>query len=773
MKNPLHRRLSRELISEFGKYLVIFLLMAGTIGFVSGFLVADGSLITAYEESFHKYNIEDGNFRLKNKANKAREKSVRQLGVTLYENFYAEKVLTNGSTLRIFENREQVNLVCLMKGNLPSKKDEIAIDRMYAENNQLEIGDTLTDGTFLCTITGLVALPDYSCLFSNNNDSMFDSVKFGVAIVTPEGFSSFAADELHYSYSWKYEKQPLTEEAEREMAEEFLKKLNQEVSLEDFIPRYQNQAIQFTGEDMGGDRVMMIVLLYIVIVIMAFVFGVTTSNTISRESTVIGTLRAMGYTTKELIFHYMAAPVCVTLAGAVTGNVLGYTLFKNLCADMYYGSYSLTTYETIWNADAFLMTTAVPLLLMAVINFLILKWKLMLPPLKFLRRDLKRKKQKYALSLSSKIPFFWRFRLRIIFQNLSNYTVLFVGILFANLLLMFGLLFPAVLDHYQDEIENNLLCKYQYLLQMPAGDSDSQYTLESLLTMLYFQYSVETDNEDAEKFSAFSLNTLGEIYKSEEILLYGIAPQSRYINLPPPQGSQVWISSAYAEKYQLQAGDSIRLKEKYEDTEYEFLISGIYEYEGGLAVFMSQEELNSRFDLGEDYFGGYFSDTEITDIDDKYISTVINLESLTKISRQLDVSMGNMMLLVDGFAIIMFMVLIYLLSKIIIEKNSQSISMVKILGYTQREISRLYIVSTSTMVVLFLLISYPVESKAMDFLFRTIMMNSISGWIPFYIDPVIYIKMFLLGIATYGAVAVLEYHKIRRVPMEEVLKNIE
>lgn len=188
---------------------------------------------------------------------------------------------------------------------------------------------------------------------------------------------------------------------------------------------------------------------------------------------------------------------------------------------------------------------------------------------------------------------------------------------------------------------------------------------------------------------------------------------------------------------------------------------------------MSQEELNSRFDLGEDYFGGYFSDTEITDIDDKYISTVINLESLTKISRQLDVSMGNMMLLVDGFAIIMFMVLIYLLSKIIIEKNSQSISMVKILGYTQREISRLYIVSTSTMVVLFLLISYPVESKAMDFLFRTIMMNSISGWIPFYIDPVIYIKMFLLGIATYGAVAVLEYHKIRRVPMEEVLKNIE
>ena len=41
------------------------------------------------------------------------------------------------------------------------------------------------------------------------------------------------------------------------------------------------------------------------------------------------------------------------------------------------------------------------------------------------------------------------------------------------------------------------------------------------------------------------------------------------------------------------------------------------------------------------------------------------------------------------------MVLIYLLSKIIIEKNAQSISMVKILGYTNGEISKLYIMSTS------------------------------------------------------------------------------
>ena len=42
MKNPLNKRLPREFRKDFGKYLVIFLLLVITIGFVSGFLVADG-----------------------------------------------------------------------------------------------------------------------------------------------------------------------------------------------------------------------------------------------------------------------------------------------------------------------------------------------------------------------------------------------------------------------------------------------------------------------------------------------------------------------------------------------------------------------------------------------------------------------------------------------------------------------------------------------------------------------------------------------------------
>ena len=335
MKNPLHKRLPREIRSEFGKYIVIFLLMVATIGFVSGFLVADNSMLLAYQDGFEKYNIEDGNFRTADRIYRSQREDIEKLGITLYENYYIEATLDNESTMRFFKNREEINKVCLMKGELPKAAGEVAIDRMYADNNQLAVGDTITSGERSWKITGLVALSDYSCLFQNNSDSMFDAVKFGVGVVTPEEFDTLNQDKLQYNYSWKYEQEPADEVEEKEISEDLMEETGKIVSLESFVPRYTNQAITFTGEDMGGDKAMMIMLLYIIMVIMAFVFGITISNTIRKEAAVIGTLRASGYTRRELISHYMTLPVLVTLAGALAGNVLGYTVLKNVCAAMY------------------------------------------------------------------------------------------------------------------------------------------------------------------------------------------------------------------------------------------------------------------------------------------------------------------------------------------------------------------------------------------------------------------------------------------------------
>ena len=780
MRNPLNKRLLRDLKSDIGKYLVMMILLILSIGFVSGFLVAGSSMLKAYDDSFEKYNIENGNFRVENELTLAQKEAIEKKNVTVYDNFYVEKDFDNDTKIRIYADRKEVDKVCVMKGRLPENKQELAIDRMYADNNDLNVGDVLTivDKSGEKTkksfeITALVALSDYSALFYSNNDMMFDSDSFGVGIVSEEGFDELSDGNVFYNYSYKYEKSPVDDIEEKEKSDELMEAISKIADLENFIPGYLNQAIKFTGEDMGSDKTMMEVLLYIIMIIMAFVFGITINNTIHKEATVIGTLRASGYSEGELIRHYMEMPLFVTLLAALIGNILGYTVFKEMCVSMYYGSYSLPTYVTIWNAEAFLKTTVIPIIIMVVVTYYTLRKKLSLSPLSLLRRDLSGKKQKRAIRLKKSIKFFDRFRIRVLLQNRSSYITMFIGLFFANILLFFGMMLPPLLVHFQEIVTTNMLANYAYTLQIPAGAVDDEDELSAMFSYLFLQSKIETNNKDAEKFSAYSLKTIGEGgSRVEDVTIYGVANNSSYIKADFDDKT-VLISSAYADKYELVPGDVITLKEPYEDKYYGFKITGIYHYDGGIAVFMSQSHLNKVLGYDEEFFAGYFSDTEITDIEQKYIGTVVDRESLTRVSRQLMISMGKLMYLVDGFSIIMFVVLIYLLSKLIIERNAGAISMAKILGYKKGEIARLYIIPTAIVVVASLLISYPLISVIMVKIFRVMLKQMMSGWMVIWLDPRAYVEMFIMAIVTYAVVAFIEYRKIGKIPMSEALKNVE
>uniref|UniRef100_UPI004028484F ABC transporter permease n=1 Tax=Lachnospira sp. TaxID=2049031 RepID=UPI004028484F len=737
MGNPLNKRFLRELKGELAKYIVIFVFMTAVIGLISGFLIADGSMYDTYNKSFEKYNIEDGNFELYSKADESVIDKLEKENVTIYENFYKEETVVrhnnikndedSQSTLRFYVNREEVDKVDLMEGSLPEDINEIAIDRMYAENNDIKVQDTITVGSRILKVTGLVALSDYSSLFSDNSDTMFDSLKFGVGVVSQKCFDAYDDTHIHYVYSWLYDNKPEDDKEAKLMADDFVKTISANAILVNYIPQYINQAIHFTGDDIGSDRSMMIVLLYVLIVIMAFVFAVTTNNTIVKEANVIGTLRASGYTRGELLRHYILLPIIVTIFGALVGNILGYTVFKDIFVATYYGSYSLPTYHTLWNADAFLLTTVVPVIIMLVINIVIIGCRLKLSPLKFLRRDLSGKQKKKAMRLPA-FRFFNRFRLRIIIQNMPNYITLFIGILFANVLLLFGIMLGPMLTHYQNEITDKLIAKHQYVLK----------TL------------VDVDDNAAEKYCVKTLATIEGRLKSEDVLVYGVKDNSIYadINTASLKDNEVYITNGYADKFRIKKGDKITLKEKYDDNEYEFTVKDMYDYPSSFAIFMSDAAFKNVFDKSEDYYSGYFSDN-ILDIDEKYVATQITLDDLTKVSRQLDRSMGETFNLVKIFAVVLFAVLMFLLTKLIVEKNTTSISMVKILGYSNREISRLYVTSTTIVVVLSVALSIGLSVIIMNYLFR-VFMEEMSGWISCYYAPHIFPVMFILNITVYA-----------------------
>lgn len=991
MKNPLTKRLPRELAKDATKYIAIFIMMVLLIAACSGMRVGNESLKAAYYESFELYNIEDGHITSdKALPDELKETFESQMGMKIYGGFYFdEDTSETGATIRVYKQSDEVNTPCLLNGELPSRDNEIAIDRVFAKNNGINIGDIITLNGKTLEISGFIALPNYSTLFENNTDSMFDSINFSVAVMTDSGFDSVGSRNISYNYAWQYNeaygddieaaersdkfldiledeltdydeaivqkqvdeitdrlekaseeyadiyqasfeekvesitdsiekgaeeygkiykaslekkitevtqnvekgaeeyaalymaagekpakndlsvdvddftfeiiensvsammtgteyegpseqdfineyidsvekpaKEKLSvetddfifgiieksvdaavrnEEYEAPSEEEFKdqyintaekpKREDLSVPLDDFlfdiiedavnaeingeeyempddeafedeidktdiiavdnyVPRYLNQAITFSIEDIGGDEAGTMVMCYMMIVIIAFIFAVTISNTIVSESGVIGTLRASGYTKGELICHYMILPIIVTLVAAVVGNVIGYTVMKDFMVDLYRNSYSLTTYKTIWDPSAFLLSTVVPIVLMMFINLTVLVSKLMLSPLKFLRHDLKKNRNKKAMRLNTKIPFKTRFSLRIFFTNLPGYIVMIVGILFGAVIISFGDMFPRMLDSYKDIIIRDMISEYQYVL----------YDWEE---------ADEVTDIQAEKYASSSFDYSKEGFLTDSITVYGIERDSRYIHKEIPEGKAL-ISTGISEKFGLNVGDTIRLDEKYKrDSSYEIEIGGKYDYQSSLAIFMNIEDYNSTFGEKQGYFTGYFSNADLTELDSDDVAAVITTTDYTKLSDQLTVSMGGMMDIFKWFGAIFFVIVVYVLCKQVIERNFQSIAMTKILGFRNGEIGGLYIASTTIAVVFGLIISIPFMDIAMRAIFKGYIYTMMTGYIPYVMSPMTYIVTVSVGLVCYAVVALLQMRKVSKVSKSEALKNVE
>ena len=101
---------------------------------------------------------------------------------------------------------------------------------------------------------------------------------------------------------------------------------------------------------------------------------------------------------------------------------------------------------------------------MFAVNLVIIAKKMQHTPLQFLRSDLKKGGRKKAIRLP-KWKFFSRFRLRIIFQNVPNYLILFFGIFFVSVMLAMAVGMPETLDYYKENAGDMMLAKYQYVLK--------------------------------------------------------------------------------------------------------------------------------------------------------------------------------------------------------------------------------------------------------------------------------------------------------------------
>ena len=540
------------------------------------------------------------------------------------------------------------------------------------------------------------------------------------------------------------------------------------------------------------------------IVIMAFMFVVLTGGTIEEESAIIGTLLASGWRKRELMLHYAALPCLVGIVAAIVGNLVGYTALAEPMKNLYYNSYSLPPYHAVWDWNVFLITTVAPLALLIGITFLGLAHKMRCTPLQFLRHETSRGGTKHGIALPERLRFPTRFRLRVFLRNIGNFATLFFGIGFASMLLLFGLCMMPTMDKYAETLKNDVVAQHMYTLKAPleidgtasersayaAADKlasaesigDLDLSAGELLSVLLAVQSIDEGAHpvntkemsaatiaQAEKYAVASLeyerpNGAG----SESITVYGVRPNSRYWPDLHLEAGQVALSRGMQEKFGISAGDTLQLNDKYEGKNYRFTANSEYGSESTMALYLPLSDFNKTFGNDADYFNGYASNNAL-DLDEKYVANDLTPESMEKIAAQMLNSMGDMMNMMLGVAVCIFLVFMYLLTKTVIDRSARAISYMKVFGYRDGEINKLYIRSITWTVVVSVIACQPLIVTALSAIFKGMLMDN-AGNITVYVPLSAMAECAIVGLATYTVVALLHIRRIKRVPMALALK---
>ena len=741
--------------------------MSVTIALTSGFLLAAHSIGVIIDDMPEKYSIEDARFttafeatdeQLDAAADAASDAGTGDTDIVRNWSFDADFNHAQGDdgrdrTLRVYQHRTQVDLAAYADGRVPEAADEVAIDRVFATNNDISVGEEVELFGQRFTVCGIMTTSDNQALFKDNSDFTVNTLTFGVAEVSESGFAALEATghQPTHTYSVRFADRDLTVAQRTDAEKDMMRALSTAgATVDDLTDSSANQGIGYAADDVSGDSTMWSVLLYMIIVIMAFVFVVLTSGTIEEESAIIGTLLASGYRRRELVTHYLALPAAVGIAAAAVGNVVGYTLMSEPMRNLYYGSYSLPPYYATWSWGVFAQTTMLPVATLVVITLLGLLRKMGHTPLEFLRHETSKGGVKRGFALPERLSFTSRFRLRVFLRNLGNFATLFVGIGFASMLLLFSLAILPTMTHYAENLHNNVVAEHMYTLKAP----------------------LEVDNAQAEKYAVYSLEyDRGEGSGTESITVYGVPEDSRYWDDLAVGDGHVVFGNGLIDKFRFADGQTVNLYDKYEDETREVTYEGdgcAWGTKSDMAVYMSLDDFNRFFGNDAGYFNGYASDQAL-DLDARYLTSDLTPESMDAIGEQFVGMMDDMIGMLVGLSVFIFLVFMYLLTRSVIDRSARAISYMKVFGYRDSEISRLYVRSITLTVAVSLVVCQPLIIGGLTLLFRA-MLLAYNGNIEIYVPMAAIAEVIAIGFATYLAVALLHIRRIKRVPLALALK---
>lgn len=522
-------------------------------------------------------------------------------------------------------------------------------------------------------------------------------------------------------------------------------------NLTQFLIAADNPRIDAAAGDVIINRFAGILAGIILMVLFTYVISVFVIHNIEKESSVIGALYALGVTRGQLLFHYLLNPMLIAFLGGVVGCILGFSKYGTgwqMGDSIAY--YSLPPMRIVTPGYLLFYSLIMPPVTAVVVNYLVINKKLKCTALSLLRNEQTAGKAGRIQNMNlGNMKFLLRFQIRQMLREIRSAFAVVIGMFICLLILMMSIDCAVLCINFGNACLEETKYAYMYTYKYPTEDVPEGGTPAYVENL---------------KKEAYGYNL--------DVTVLGIDDDNPYFPIATAdKKNEIVISSAAAQKFGVKVGEKLVLSDEVNERDYAFTVKDIVSFTSGVYVFLDRDIMQELFDQEDDYYNVVFADHAL-DIDNGRLYATVSKENVEESSQIFTDMMGPMVVMLVAISALIFMIVMYLMMKVMIDRSAFSISLMKVFGYRRREIRRLYLDGNFYVILLGALICVPLAKWSMDLVYPYCIANVAIG-MDLKFTPQIYIMIYGGIWLCYMVINFLLVGRLNKLVPAEVLKNRE
>lgn len=680
----------------------------------------------------------------------------KRFNATIEGRFYRDVIDESSeisNTFRFIKPTESVNSTYVLEGVLPKSDTDIAVFKQYGDANDLSVGDSLTINDQDYTISAFVAVPDYIYPIFSYDNPLFESNRETIAIVTEEAYDALSEKQ------WVLYSGYFNDEVD---IEETVKQMSGISGVSYAISKNQNVRISTVDGDLASNELLSNTFSALLLVMCVIIIILILRKRINADRVQIGVLKAMGYNRLTITLHYLTYPLLAALCGTFIGSCLGIGM-SSFVSNSYMKNYIVPNVQTYLTKEVLVGGTIIPLIVVSISSFIILMILLRQSPLELMKESSHLKVSKtsqFISNLLKPLKFESRFKYALAFRNIGKILSLFVIVLVASIFLVFAsIMFKSVeniVEKAFGTVNYDYQIKYSKLIDDPYSITESPFLEYSINPLKKTRNNEEVEYESSTNFVIYGIdpyNIINPLYNAE----------GEDITIAARQG--VLINEFIARAYDLQIGDWLTFEVKGKKLVYP--VSGIVDHYNGPMIYTNMKKLAHDLNIEKGVYNGLWSNQRpATETNISYVFSISDLARNIEVGMEMiRVSLSIMLVI----AIILGCIIMILITNFIIDDNQKQISILKVMGYSEKEISKMVLTVYFPFVVLAYLISVPITRAAIDFV-----MNQIAARLPMAIPTDFTFVQAIGGLSviliTYFIAMKCSRFQLDKISLHEVLK---